>query len=308
MISIFLKKTILFFIPIILLGIGLEVYLRNRTNLNEILAKFELVKDRKDTEVIFIGNSHGRNAFIPAQITQKSLNLCIGGSDTFYNSHFLESIIDSMPHLREIVCNISYHTLFSDQDMNLDERKKYEFFHYLNVDAGVDKYSLDYYSVLSTLGMKRAINVVVNDFNSPAKSWIETSGHKEDYRTINSKLISMHSVERLKKHHSIMNTEKVNVHIEHLDHLENIAREKRIDVTYVILPVINNYKKLWESKYEKFKLILKSFADSNGSRLIIVSDSLDFKDEDFADPDHVNMKGAQKISKHLNKLISKESH
>jgi len=307
LISAFLKNLFFFSIPLVLIALVLEGYLRNRTSTNEILAKLELVKEHKDAELIFIGNSHGRNAFIPDDFEQKSINLCIGGSTPFYNTALVKSIIKDLPKLEYIVYNVSYQTLFYDLDSLPDEKKKYEFYHYLGADAGIKKGSIDYLSILSTIGLKKAINNITTDFKSQDVSLIETKGHKIESGTITTDQTAKVIASRIEAHHSLMNIEQLAFNREQLSALEEITKPGGIKMIYVLLPVVEEYNKLIKKPYDQYAQQIENLVKSQNHLFFNLADSTKLDHSHFVDPDHLNEKGAKKISSVLSGLMKYQS-
>ncbi|MEM9544436.1 MAG: hypothetical protein AAGA77_00615 [Bacteroidota bacterium] len=295
----FIRSLIFFLIPIIGLSLSLEYYLRNRINTNEILAKLELVHRHSDTELIFIGNSHGRNSFNPDDFELKSLNLCIGGSTPFYNSELLEKVIDDFPNLKYIVYNISYQSLFYDMDRLPDEKKKYEFLHYLGSDCGVDKNRHEYYSILSTVGLRNAIDNVIVDLTQSSEKWIEHRGFKSESGKIDLDDVREAAHIRIDAHHQLMSDDKKTFNFNQLSQTEKIAEEHSVKIIYVALPVIEAYANLMESPFVGFRKEMNEFVNSRGSSFIDLSIDPQLDLADFVDPDHVNIEGAQKLSDFL---------
>jgi len=304
--AIFIKRFIIFLLPIILIAGSLEIYLKNRTDQNEILAKLELVEQNKDATMIFVGNSHGRNAFIPELIEQKSINLCIGGSTSFYNLKLLETVVEKMPELKHIVYNISYQTLFYDLDSLPDKKKIYEFYHYLGVDAGVDKYSSDYFSILSTIGFNKAIGSCLHDLRAEKANLIETNGYNEEASEISVKKVEKLSIQRVVNHHKLMNPDKLAHNLDQLEAIENLAKKHDINIVYVILPVVGLYRSEMESPFDSYALKAEKFASDHDRLVYNLADSLELDDTHFVDPDHLNHKGAYVISNYLSQALKKD--
>ena len=308
MIKTFLKNLFLFSIPLILIALVLEVYLRNRTSQNEILAKLELINQNKNAELIFIGNSHGRNAFIPEKIDQNSINLCIGGSTPFYNTELIKSVIPDLPNLKYIVYNISYQTLFYDLDSLPDEKKKYEFYHYLGADPGIKKGSIDYLSILSTIGLKKAVNNVTSDFSSQEISLLETKGHKIEYGNIATENTAEIIANRIEAHHKLMNIKKVAYNTSQLSILEETVAPSGIKIIYVILPVVEEYITLMKKPYDQFATQMENFTKDRKHLFLNIADSLKLDHTHFVDPDHLNEKGANEVSSVLSELIKTQNN
>lgn len=282
----------------------MEGYLRNRTSRNEILAKLELVKNNKDAELIFIGNSHGRNAFIPDSFDQKAINLCIGGSTPFYNTELIKSVIHNLPDLKYIVYNVSYQTLFYDLDALPDQKKKYEFYHYLGADSGIKKGSIDYFSILSTIGLKKAIQNIKTDFSTQELSLMETKGHKIESGTITSIQTNQAIENRIRAHHSLMNIETVRFNSYQLALLEEITKSSGIKIIFVLLPVVEEYNRLIIKPYHQYASQIENLANDHNQLFLNLADSIQLDHTHFVDPDHLNEKGAKVISAMLAKKLN----
>ena len=303
----FLRNLIVFLIPIVILAGSLEFYLRNRMNTNEILAKLELVKKHSDTEMIFVGNSHGRNAFLPEQFDQKALNLCIGGSTPFYNAALVERVIEDLPNLKYIVYNLSYQSLYYDLDSLPDNKKKYEFFHYLGADCGVNKYTQDYFSLVTTIGLAKSIDNILRDFTSQTEDWIKTHGFKWEEEKIDVSNVEQSSKNRINAHHHLMSAQKLEFNLNQLANTEKIAAENSVKVIYVILPVLEEYDALMKPPFIEFRNEIKKYTQGDESAFYDMTRIPKLDITDFADPDHVNVHGARKISDFLSNRIHKKN-
>jgi len=265
--SSFVNRFLLFLIPIVVVCIGLEIYLHKRTSQNEILAKLELLDLHSDASVIFVGNSHGRNAFIPDKFDAEAINLCIGGSTSFYNLKLLERAVEQLPKLEYVVYNVSYQTLYYDLELLPNSRKLYEFFHYLGADAGIDKYSPDYFSILSTIGLKKAILNISKDISSDRVSLLETTGYKEEKREISYSELEESAAKRISAHHKIMNKNKFEANINLLQDIESLLSKHNIKLVYVILPVLESYEAQEKDPFDKFAAhTAKIASDGNQER------------------------------------------
>ena len=277
----------------------MEFYLRNRVNQNEILAKKALVQEYKNTQTIFIGNSHGRNAFIPQLIDSSALNLCIGGSIAYYDAYFFKEVLKELPKLKYLIYNISYQTLYYDLELLEDKRKKYEFFNYLGVDAGVRKSSPNNWSTLCTIGLYGGVQNLISDYFGENTDWAQTMGYKPESEMIDLDKIQESAQARLSIHHSIMSQQELPDNLACLQAMQDLADANDVKIIYILLPVIKAYQDGWDYKYKDFERLSKQFADENNATLINLSDSLKLTDHHFVDPDHLNSIGAQKVSEFI---------
>lgn len=294
-----LTRLFIFSLPIFFALFGLEWYLRNRVEHNEVLAKFELVKKVDNVQTIFIGNSHGRNAFIPDLFGDIALNLCIGGSTPQYNLDLLNQIISDLPELKTVIYNLSYQSLFYNLDSLPDQRKKYEFHHYLGSDYGVSLWSPEYYSVLYTVGLKSALTTIFSDLTVEQNDWIANRGSKmESWKLSNANSLE-DAAKRISNHHSLMDADKLNFNKTQLLASLDLLKKNNVETVFVVLPTSYDYRKGIVSPYLNYPAYIEDFARDNGSRFYNLSDSLNLDNTHFIDPDHLNEKGAHIVSNFL---------
>ncbi len=92
--------------------------------------------------------------------------------------------------------------------------------------------------------------------------------------------------------------------LEWFNKLAELVHEDKRNFIIVIPPFRSDYKKLLPSK----QVLFKKFFRSNVKHLIIIDlyDSILFNDDDFGDTDHLNEKGALKITNEIKKILDEK--
>ena len=78
--KVFSLKLIIFFIPIVVLAVGLEIYFRNVENAFKIKADFQQQNIDK-IETLVLGTSHSQNGINPKYFDNLTSNLSFGSQD-----------------------------------------------------------------------------------------------------------------------------------------------------------------------------------------------------------------------------------
>jgi hypothetical protein len=116
--------------------------------------------------------------------------------------------------------------------------------------------------------------------------------------------------EAIKRHNFDLTSEDIkndlNLNIESLDYIENFAKNNNIKLMYISTPVNKSYYKLL--KKNQLNYMLNFINERKDNKKIFYFDFMNnhnFKDKDFWDSDHLNRKGAKKMSNILDSLLVK---
>lgn len=124
---------------LIILGLaGIECVSRNSPNLYSEKSRY-IQHHGKDIETLFMGSSVTFWGVSPAVWTlDDAFNVAFNSHDISMNYHIFKASIDKMPHLKRVILEMSYFSLF-DCPADKDYNPRWIF---LGTDFGTDKYSL----------------------------------------------------------------------------------------------------------------------------------------------------------------------
>lgn len=111
----FLQRTALFFIPLVLLLLVLDGYLRNMNTLYS--EKYHALHDHaREIEVVITGNSHATYGVDPAQFDLRACNVANVNQSLYFDRRIVAKALDKLVNLRYVLISVDYHSLwFSSQ-------------------------------------------------------------------------------------------------------------------------------------------------------------------------------------------------
>ncbi|RAR51143.1 hypothetical protein [Flavobacterium lacus] len=306
--KVFSLKLIIFFLPIVVVAVGLEIYFRNVENAFKIKADFQQQNIDK-IETLVLGTSHSQNGINPKYFDNLTSNLSFGSQDIQLDSALFFNYIDKMKSLKNIIIELDYHRLDIENDKNYFRLPWYYMYHQVQVYPIklIKKFSL--YSSNISFFNQNLINALkgtskkqkINEFGFVEENYID------DFLPLkyDSTLIFRNSPERLKNRHQ-EDSETIRIsNKKRLDFMIDYAIKKRFTVYIVSTPLYKTYrdhKLVLKDSYRK--KYIDSLITHSKIRYVNLEDSPLFIVKDFSNDDHLNATGAKKYSSLLNEAIN----
>jgi len=297
----FIIRLLLFFLPIIISLISAEFLLRSIPNDYAYKSIF-LEKNADKIEVLILGNSHVCYGINPEYFKLNTFNNAHGSQTIDYDNNIFQKYFNKLSKLKYLILPIDYFTLFIRFEDGWEEyRKKYYNIYYgMHFGSTPDnyfeilhnKFSLNVKSVWLYYVKKKKLRNCINNgsatFNQEKKSGFLDNG----------------------KYRAAIQTSKTNKNItSSIDYLNKIitaANSKNIRVLLLTMPAHDSYLKyLNRSQLETTVHIAETMTHTHtGVKYYnFLSDRL-FEGDDFFDSDHLNEKGAKKLSTKLDSIIN----
>jgi hypothetical protein len=311
-ITTFLKKSLWFIVPPLLLLAGIEWYLAGYPSTFNIKAKF-IHANKQFVEAIVLGSSHNQMAvnpeLIPATLTA---NLAMAGQDLQLDSCLLARYLPEMPGLKYCFLEVSYHSLEHANEAEYDRNNLYLRFHDIN-NFGRATTFVDCSIFLPQ--PKRYISFL-NPFHTPTKlnrfgfatelsrfeqdqNRFESLGYDESKirATTDNILIRRHRYEDIDAYH------------ENCRIAENMIRMcigRNVVPVILIPPVFDTYSNSMISAKKERRDRFLQLISSKYPRLTILNHESDtsFKVVDFKNDDHLDPQGAAKFTRIISDFLS----
>ncbi|MEK7391938.1 MAG: hypothetical protein AAB214_05160 [Fibrobacterota bacterium] len=300
----FLIKTILFLLPVFLVGVCMEALLFGVPN--EYRAKNDaLARDGKQIHTLVLGSSHTYFGVDPDLMAPGVYNAAFVSQSLRYDSAILATRLDSLPKLNTVVIPISYFSLFFQLESGQAAAlaKNYR----LHLGIGSAPNPIERLEVVQSR-LETSIDKIwmhyLDGGTPPACSpsgWgipptkgapdMAASGRIEAARHIGY-------VEQGRKHHLSEN-------VRCLESMLRICRSRGIRVFLVTLPATRHYSSLlapsvWNEIRDTVGRII---AVHPGTTYFDYSDVTGFDDSDYFDADHLDSSGAAKFTARLAKSL-----
>lgn len=245
-------------------------------------------------------------------LKHKFVNLAMLGEDLYYNYlHARKMIFDvKMENLKYCIIGLTPYSFHYDLSLTENEILKnrtniyysfYKEYHdYRNKNIDIELYN-DFESKINKIFINSYKQIIMKFFRYEyEKKW-----HGIRLGKINRKKMSRNDIEFEIRHESNMNYSVVinNNHNILTKYIEMLI-DNNIEPIIVICPAINLYKyNFSETIYDQFNNVINSVKSKYDVQILNYFDCNYFTEDDFYDPSHLNIYGAQKFTKVLQKRI-----
>lgn len=302
----FITKTMFISLPLLIVVILMEVFLRNIPN-DYLLKKEYLNKHSTDIETLILGSSHSYYGFNPTFFLSKTFNSSHISQTLDYDFEILQKYQSKFKNLKTIILPISYFSLFEklEETSELWRVKNYILYYEMNTAKSLINYS-EVLSLRININLKRLVSYYIL-----GKSPITCTelGWGTNYKSENAQDLIKSGEPR-----ALVNTyiNKVNYKPIFDDNkliINNIVEWcKNRDIRLILLtpPAFETYCK--NLNKEQLNITIETakrigIENNNCIYLNLLNDTR-FDAKDFYDADHLSEIGAEKLSKLINEMIS----
>lgn len=304
----FIKNSILFLSPFLIIFIFLELYIELYPS--AYVSKARYIKQNKDIELLILGSSHSQNDINPEFINIKSANLAYANQDQQLNSALFFRYIESLSNLKCLIWELDYHNLeykVDDTGLRLPWYYKYH-----GIRIGKLNYLYKYLLypsspeffnnfILSTLTQKHSRDIlneygfITNDFNG----WFADLNNDEEIiiTTAHDRLeyLQDESIENY-----VYNTKQIDKVIEYCNNND-------ILVILLTMPVYKSFISVEKTEKNKRRTLYIDEVLSKYSNIAYLNYEKDnrfvSKIDYFKNDDHLNSYGAKIFTEILNNDI-----
>lgn len=294
----FITRTImLIIIPIIIGAIICEYVLRQIPNSYSYKNEW-LTKNSNSLEILSLGSSHGLNGIKPNSFSTKAFNAAFGSQTLKYDAFILEKFIEKADSLKFVILPVSYSSLIGDMENGDDwwlVKKYCIYFH-----CPYHKYEMKYRTEIVGLPIFNQVKRIVKYMKGQDELGVDTLGWfkltsspnlSRDWWYSNGKERAMYHTRNLNKSLILENKEYIETIINHCS---------RLNVRVILLTTPTHhtyYENLDQRQLEMMEHCCDSFASvyENTFYLNLLKDRR-FMDDDFANADHLNEFGAEKLT------------
>lgn len=233
-------------------------------------------------ENMILGSSHAKCGWAAGE---KDINLGMDSQDLYYSYNLYKKYMDIFPNLKNIIV---FYAVFSS---GLDTEYTSYFYSAIaqHVYFGIPYHNEDKAIELNFEGFEKAIK---NKHFSLLKAAQKLSS---DYVAEKERFVSEDIVKQTALNHLKNNQRQVDQNI-YLQNLCRQASERQQQVTVIIPPFVSLYKSVLPDEKEIFKTLYALADDNPNLKILSYYNSNAFSDDDFADYEHLNRQGAEKLT------------
>lgn len=300
---IFITRSLAFFIPVIICIFIIEYSLRAIPNDYSYKNSY-LKKHAYEIEVLILGNSHTYRGIIPKNLNFNSFNASYISQSLNLDFLIFNKYKNQLNSLKYLILNISYPSLFSSLETSKENwrLKNYNLYYNFNITIKPKNY-FELLSNTYSVNKERFFQYYINDKNQITCSNLGEGTIEEN------KNIDISALKAVKRH----TKEGLPYYKEYLSGLNDIILYARVHDIKIILVTLPAYKEYANNLDKKQLKLMNTLLDSivyshnNVYRKDYLYDT-NFIKEDFLNADHLNKKGAEKLTFKLNNYIESLSN
>lgn len=311
MISPFLKKICLFFLPLLMLGLFFEIYLRNLDTLYTVKSN-DLLSKADSVELLILGNSHACYGINPNQFDVYAYNLAQPNQSLYFDKRITLKYLDKLVRLKYVVISIDFHSLYFSSQGIRDQWSYYGYgIDYKNTMSIPSRlaYVIGYTPRVTFSFLKKSVHKRSSDplwhpvdmeedaqgFSSATKGWFFFDG--TNYSSMNTLAYESRADSF---NGTVINSTEREENMNDLDDFIHELKEKNITPIVITLPVYHEFANKLDSKFleqnnkdiseltEKYHIQYWNFSDFS------------LEKDAFFNCDHLNRTGANLFSTELN--------
>jgi len=297
----FLFGIFLFCIPLIIVTIGCEIFLRNLNN--EYRQKRDQLEANADSiEVLILGSSHAMDGINPDKFTLYAHNLAFAGQSIHFDRKLTEKYLPVLPNLKYAILMLDYNSLYYEND----EGRSFFYKYYYDIDYKNLKYCKENISqtffvynpeiILSMI----EISLKYKGYYKLVKGWINIMGRNDDFVTsVEKNRLRAKAFNEMV--HSWDGGDSALIDLKEFISFLQAENITPILVNYPYYPLMRNF--LDASVLESNKRIGLELSQKYQIHYLDYFDDDSFTIADFFNCDHLNVEGAAKISGKINDVI-----
>lgn len=298
----FLITFFVFVAPILVLGISIELLIRNIPN-DYLQKRFYLDKNSNKVDVLFLGDSHSYYGLNPVFLPLNSFNASYISQTLDYDFEILKKYDGNWSHLKYIVVSISYPSLFYQLKSSAESWRVKNYCIYYDIASSNNL--TDYFELLSNNSKTNLERI--NSYYLLGETNITSSklGWGTSYNSKNQRDLTESGASAAKRHTWPTDTyfdENVNV----LKSLIRFANDRQIKVIFYTPPAFHTYVEHLDTNQLNRTVSEMTKLESDYQNIIYVNFLSDnsFTAADFFDADHLNEIGAEKLTLKISDLIN----
>lgn len=295
----FIHKTIFFLLPIVIFFLLMEHLLRSIPN--DYNYKMEYLNNNSNNITkLFLGDSHTYYGINPDFISGNSFNASHISQSIDLDYEIIKKYRNNWRRLKFIIIPIDYSTLFYRLSNSVEywRIKNYNLYYDMHLSNSLsDNSELLSFTFISNL--KRIYSYYFRKKTSITCSKLGFGNNKKS-----NDLVKTGKTAALK--HTILDLSNLNKNIYIIEEIINFASENNIEIIFYTSPAYKTYvSNLNKSQLNLTVKTITELAESNNNCIYFnLLEDTHFSSADFSDANHLNSKGARKLSLRIDELLS----
>ncbi|MFT6843538.1 MAG: hypothetical protein ACJASR_002320 [Psychroserpens sp.] len=304
----FVINIILFIVPILFLFILNEYYCRTQTTFS-IKRKY-LENNIKTIKVLILGSSHSQNGLNPEFVEEKSSNLAFGGQAISIDYFLLDKYIDQMNGLKTVIFEVSPFRFYNDH--KIGQWNGHIYSNLYNINYKINSLSIKDYSLI--ISDPKFFNSIFIDYINPLTFKYKLNKYGFVTNDFNDRFekLKYDSLEIIKSYimqHDFTDKEIFKLNELFLKKIIQKCKSKKVDIVLLSTPVyISYYSKIPVNAKIEVNNMLNEYKLLFGITILDFSNDKSFSLYDFKNDNHLNSKGAEKLTRKIDSILVNKAH
>lgn len=299
----FIFRLILFVLPIVLLAIAFELYLRKIPNDYSFKRNY-LDKNSNQIEVLFMGNSHIFYGVNPEMLDYNSFNASNVSQSLNIDLAILKKYENQWKKLKVIVLPIDYFTFFLTLEKGTEKWRAKNYNIYFEIPVSIDfKDYLEFAHGKTSKNFERATKYYFHKKTNRSCNKLgfglgNLSKHNQDLIKTGNESVRKHTIKEIDE-------DILKGNLKSLNGIIDFSKNHNVKVLFVTCPAYRTYTSKLDKKQLDYTIhtIEKIVLNHKNTFYLNLLKDTSYHLEDFHDADHFNEKGAQKFTKRLDEII-----
>lgn len=269
-------------------------------------AKRRLLEARMaSVETLVLGSSHTYNGILPENLGSNAFNLAAPAQSLYYDLELARRYVPLLPRLRTVIVPLSYFSLFYQLDESDEMQRCFFFrrFHGLPHRRWTMELDPRNFSLYFLYG--RNPRGILN--RDARQDYDEAGGLLEDARPVSAEVLERSAASAIQHHHSRMKPAHLAANRTALVALAGFLREHGIRLVLVTTPVSPGYRSRMQPDVQaEMQVEVRGFCEREGVEYLDFLDDARFTSDDFLDGDHLNRRGAARLSTYLAQSLAEK--
>ncbi|MDR0570914.1 MAG: hypothetical protein LBG71_06830 [Clostridiales Family XIII bacterium] len=298
----FLRGAAIFLAPVLAALLLMEIFLRAIPN-DYSYKKAQLLKDADNIRILVLGSSHALHGVNPDYFSLDGFNLANTSQSLDLDYEMLKKYGAELGGLKYVVVSVSYFSMFARMEGGSEEWRLKNYILYYGLDVGGAAWSpSNRFEILNGTMLQKVQRAYRYLFKRASLLEVTAKGYMPNAAVAQS--LEKTGAEAASRHTN-PDTGMFARNKEVVEEIISWCEERRVELIFVTLPAHRAYSgKLDRSQWEATVSYMESLAGSHGRvRYYNLLEDGRFTDGCFYDADHLNDKGAEKLTRFLDGVI-----
>ena len=292
----------------------------NNVSYSCLYSRIGKIKESKDFEVIVSGCSYSLYGIIEDQVRYKCIKFTLPSQDLYYDYSIIKEVLKVKKRIKYCIIGIAYYSFDFDLKFSSDSPRILTVYYPIFKDSHHLKLPENYLANQGKENINNLVNTDIDKFFSKevynyaiknllklnlTPDFAESYWYDEGfYKTLNEEERKLGARKRVDSHNKFNHPDTYREYKDILEEYLKLLNHYNIKPIMVVFPTTKYYYENFDLNIkDRFYYTINELKNNYDFQLIDMFKSEKFDLTDFMDWDHLNKKGATKMTQYLNDLI-----